>query len=198
MKTSKFLVAAVLSGTLLVSSVFATEGNKPGNTVKSEAGDVLRKQIVLALSNVSAVDQEVTIRFAVTKKNGFEVVNVEGKDADLVDVVKSNLAEKNFEVTSDMFGFYSVKVRFSDTEVAPKEDASAVLRSQIADALSNVEVSGPASVKVAFSVENSNIKLKKVEGANKVLVSDVETALNSSTIVPPADLAGNYQIVVKF
>jgi hypothetical protein len=64
--------------------------------------------------------------------------------------------------------------------------------------LSDVVVTEPASVKVAFSVSDNNVVVKKVEGNNKALVSDVEKVLATTKIVAPNEVAGNYQIVVKF
>lgn len=198
MKTVKFFAVAVLSGMMLVSSVNATESSKPVKATVSSAGDVVRNQIVEALRFVAPVNEEVTIRFAVNSQKGFELLKVEGRDPEVVDVVKSELINEKFEVPAGMSGVYSLKVRFSDNEIPVKTDASALLRNEIASVLSDVVVNEPASVKVAFSVSNSNLVIKKVEGNNKALVSNVEKVLSEKKVVAPADLAGNYQVVVKF
>lgn len=197
MKASKFLVSVVLSGTMLVSSVFAAEGNKPVKAPLSPS-DLVRNQIVNALSDVSATNQEVVIRFSVTEKKGFEVLKVEGKDAEIVEAVEAELASKLINVPSEMAGVYSLKVRFSDTEVSGTVDPANELRNEIASVLSDAVVSGSGSVKVAFSVVNNNVKIKNVEGTNKALVSDVKLALAKKPIVSPAELAGNFSVVVKF
>lgn len=196
MKTSKVLVAAVLSGVMFVSSVFATEGEKPGSA-SSDASNAVREQIVNALSDVPVTGQEVMIRFAVTEKKGFKLLNVDGDNSDLVVAVKSELASERILVPAEMEGVYSLKVRFSN-ESSKKEDAVTALRLQIADALSSVYVSEPSSVKVVFSVNDNAVSLKRVEGSNKALVTSVESTLEKSTIVAPAELAGNYSVVVKF
>lgn len=196
MKTSKFFAAAFLSAVMFVSSVNATGGSKPGS---SNPGDNLRNQIVNALSDVAAVGEEVLIRFAVSDKKGFELINVEGKDNKVVNAVKSELANGKIEVPADMAGVYSLKVRFSDIDGAvSSDDAEAVLRSQIANVLSEIAPAVPASVKVAFSVNNSQLVIKKVEGNNSALVSNVEKILANTTINAPAELAGNFQVTVKF
>lgn len=196
MKTSKFFVTALISGLLLVSSVSATEGDKP-SSASSAAYDMVRSQIVNALSDVAAVNQEVVIRFEVNEKKDFKLLKVEGKNNEVVNAVKFELMTERINVPTDMAGFYSIKVRFAESELT-SVDPSSELRLQLAEALSGVKVSEPASVKVAFSVVNNGITLKKVEGTNKTLVADVETALAGSKIVPSAELAGNYQVVVKF
>jgi hypothetical protein len=196
MKTSKFFAAVLLSGVMFVTSVNATEGKNP---VSSKPGDNLRSQIVNALSDVSAVGEEVLIRFAVSDKKGFELIQVEGKDLAVVKAVKSELANEKIEVPAEMAGVYSLKVRFSNINGDVNTyDAASDLRSQFANVLSEVESTSPASVKVAFSVMDSNLVIKKVEGNNSTLVSSVERVLAKSSIVPPAELAGNYQVVVKF
>jgi hypothetical protein len=197
MKTVKFLVVAVVSGLMLVSSVNATEANKPGKANVS-ASDEVRNQIENALSDVVAVNQEVVIRFSVTEEKGFELLKVEGTDVEVVDVVKSELANEKIFVSADMKGVYSLKVRFTDREAITFTDPTTLLRDELASVLSDVVVTEPASVKVAFSVSNSNVVIKKVEGNNKALVSDVEKVLAASKIVAPAKIAGNYQVVVKF
>lgn len=197
MKTVKFLVVAVLSGMLSVS-VSATEGGKPVKAAVSSASDVVRSQIVEALRFVAPVNEEVVIRFAVSESKGFELLKVEGRDEEVVNVVKLELLDEKFEVPSEMSGVYSLKVRFSDNEAPAKKNASALLRDELASVLSEVVVAEPASVKVAFSVSNSNVIVKKVEGSNKALVSNVEKVLNEKKVAAPADLAGNYQVVVKF
>lgn len=197
MKTVKFLVVAVVSGLMLVSSVNATEGSKPGKAGVSSS-DEIRNQIVNALSDVAAVNQEVVIRFSVTEKKGFELLKVEGSDKEVVDVVKSELAGEKIFAPADMKGVYSLKVRFSDTDAVAFSDPATLLRNEIASVLSDVVVTEPASVKVAFSVSQKNVVVKKVEGNNKALVSDVEKVLATSKIVAPTEIAGNYQVVVKF
>lgn len=197
MKTKSLFSTAVLGGLMLVSTVLATESSKPGKVLKAD--DFLRNQIVNALSDVSAVNQEVVIKFAVSEKKGFELLKVEGIDAEVVDVVRAELVSEKIETPAELKGVYTIKVRFADSEtVAYKPDAATVLRNQIADVLSSVNVAESTSVKVAFSVEDKNLKIKKIEGENKSLVSDVEKILSNSSIVPPAELAGNYQVTVKF
>jgi hypothetical protein len=197
MKTSKFFAAVLLSGVLSVSSVFATEGDK-SSSISSNANDILREQIVSALSDVPAVDQEILIRFAVSEKKGFELLKVEGANAELVNTVKSELSSAPISVPSQLTGVYSLKVRFTENEAKEKVSTTDVLRSQIAGALSNVNVPESSSVKLVFSVANNSIKLNKVEGQNANVVSSVESALANANIVPPADLAGYYAVVVKF
>lgn len=197
MKTSKFFAAALLSGVLSLSSVFATEGDKP-SSISSNANDILREQIVSALSDVPAVDQEVLIRFAVSEKKGFELLKVEGSNAELVSTVKSELSSSSIDVPAEFKGVYSLKVRFSENAISEKVSSSDALRSQLAGALVNVNAPESSSVKVVFSVANNSIKLSKVEGNNSDVVSSVETALANANIVAPADLAGNYAVVVKF
>lgn len=196
MKKGKFFVTAILSGVMFVSSVFATEGNKPA-MASSDAKNVVREQIVKALSDISALDQEVVIKFKVSDNSRFEIVNVEGQDKDLVSTVKEELKNEKIAVPAGLDGFYSIKVRFTDHEVV-KEDAAAVLRSQLADALSSVNASESASVNVQLYINNNTLKVKKVEGSDKNLASAVETTLSKSSIVPPAELAGTYNVTVKF
>lgn len=197
MKTSKFFVTAVLSGMLFISSVNATDGNKPVSA-SSNSKNMLRAQIVKALSNVSATDQEVFIRFSVSSEKGFELLKVDGKNTELVKTVKFELGNENILVPTDLEGVYSLKVRFSDREALGTEDAASVLRNQIANALTDVMVNESASVKLELFINNNSLKVKKVEGSNKALVTFVESVLSNSAIVPPAELAGNYQITVKF
>lgn len=197
MKTVKFFVVAVVSGLMLVSSVNATEGSKPGKAAVSSS-DEIRSQIENALSDVAAVNEVVVIRFAVTEKKGFELLKVEGTDKEVVDVVKSELANEKIYVPSDMKGVYSLKVRFSGADFMAYSDPKAILRNELASVLSDVVVTEPASVKVAFSVSGSDVVVKKVEGNNKALVTDVEKALATKKIVAPSEIDGNYQVVVKF
>ncbi len=197
MKTVKFFVVAVVSGLMLVSSVNASEGSKPGKAAVNPSNEI-RNQIVNALSDVAAVNEEVVIRFAVSEKKGFELLKVEGSDKEVVNVVKSELANEKIFAPADMNGVYSLKVRFSDANTFALSDPAALLRSELAAVLSDVTVTEPASVKVAFSVSDSNVIVKKVEGNNKALVSDVEKVLSEKKIVAPTEIAGNYQVVVKF
>jgi hypothetical protein len=196
MKKVKFFVTALLSGVMFVSSVFATEGDKPA-MASADASNVLRERIVRALSDISALDQEVVIKFKVSTDNRFEVVSVDGQDKDLVNSVKAEFKNEKISVPAGLDGLYSVKVRFTDHEVV-KEDASEVLRNQLADALSTVNVSESASVNVQLYINNNTLKVKKVEGSDKSLASAVETTLTNSSIVPPAELAGTYNVTVKF
>lgn len=197
MKKGKFLVAALLSGMVFVSSGLATEGERPGS-VSTGAKNVVRNQIVNALSEVTANGQEVMVQFSVSADKGFKLLKVDGKNSDLVNQVKSKLVRESFDVPAEMEGVYSLKVRFSDTEEFKTEDAPALLRSQLAEALAEIPVYEPASLNVELFISNNTLKVKKVEGSNKALVSSVESVLNNSEIIPPAELAGNYQVTVKF
>ncbi len=195
MKSVKFLVSAIISGMLCIPSVFAIEGEKPGEVLSKNE---VREQIVAALSDISAINQEITIKFMVSDKKSFELLSVEGESRNLVEVVKSELSRENISIPKDMEGVYSLKIRFSETEDVKVEDASTTMRNLIANALSDVSVAEPASVKLAFSVVNNKMIVKKVEGNNKAVVSSVESALENSEIILPAELAGNYQLTVKF
>lgn len=199
MKTVKFLVSALLSGVLLVSTANASEGEKSTSS-SSEAKNVMREQIANALSDITvANDQVVFIHFNVSDKKGFELVNVAGTNADLISEVKANLSKGSFTVPSELEGEYMVKVRFTDKEeVSEAVSTSDYLRAQLSDALSSVKAVGGESVKVNFSVKGNSLKVNTVEGESKWLTTSVEKALSNAKIDAPASLAGNYQVTVKF
>jgi len=198
MKTSKFLVSALLSGVLLVSSVYGTESDKSKNT-STDAKNVVREQIVDALSDITAPNnQEVYVHFSVSSDKGFELLKVDGANSELAKEVKSKLISENIKVTSELEGAYVIKVRFADKAEVKPELASDVLRKNIATALSSVEASDASSVKLTLTVKNDNVIVEKVEGSDKKVVSSVENVLAKNAIYSPAELAGTYQVTVKF
>jgi len=199
MKTSKFFVSALLVSGLLVSTAFASEGDKAKSDVKVSENSV-REQLSSALSDVASDDKGVVfIYFTVSSEKGFELLNVEGENKNLNNLVETSLKTESILAPANLKGRFVVKVLFSDKyAVSAPVKATDVLRSEVADALSKLNVNENASVKLVLLVKDNNITVSNVEGASKSLASSIESTLNSSKISVPVELTGKYELKVQF
>ncbi len=199
MKTVKFFASALLISGLLVSTAIASEGDKAKSELKTSENSI-REQLSSALSDVASSNEGVVfIYFTVSSEKGFEILNVAGENKILNDKVKSSLKGESISTPSNLKGSYMIKVLFTDNyAVNAPVKATDVLRSEVADALSKINVDESASVKLVLFVKDNNVSVSKVEGANKSLASSIESTLNASKISVPAELAGNYEIKVQF
>ena len=195
MKVLNFVSSALLSGVLTVSTAFGSNGHD----AKSELSSV-REQLVSTLSSIAEDHNgEVNVYFNASPKGTFEVLKVTGADNDLVNVVKNSLAKGSINIPEGFAGNYSVKVSFGEkADVAKEVSPEELLRDAISEVVANLDVPN-GSVKLFFTVDNNQLKIRKVEGSDKVLVSTVENTLNNSSVSLPADLTWkNYEVNLKF
>ena len=199
MKTVKFFASALLVSGLLVSTAFASDGDK-AKSEKQASENSIREQLSNALSDVSSAEKGVVfIYFTVSSEKGFELLNVAGENKILNGQVKGSLNSESIAAPSELKGSYVVKVVFADKYAinAPVK-ATDVLRSEVSNALSKYTINENASVKLVLLVKDNNVSLTSVEGASKSLSSTIVAALNSSKITVPSELAGKYEINVQF
>jgi hypothetical protein len=113
MKVVKLLAIALVSSFVVGSSVMATSIEKSSREVKS-AENTVRTQLVVALNDVNVdSNSDVYVYFNVSKA-GFEVIDVNGLDADLASKVKSVLIAKSIVAPSILSGKYLIKIKFSN------------------------------------------------------------------------------------
>lgn len=199
MKTVKFFASALLISGLLVSNAIASEGDKAKSELKASENSI-REQLSSALSDVASSNEGVVfIYFTVSSEKGFQILNIAGESKILNDMVKSSLKSEPISTPSNLKGSFMVKVLFTDnySVIAPVK-ATDILRSEVADALSKINMGERASVKLVLEVKDNNISVSKVEGANKSLASSIESTLNASKINVPAELSGKYELKVQF
>lgn len=198
MKTVKFFASALLSSVLLVSTAVASEGEKSNSAKASE--NTIREQISSALSDVALSNQgTVFIYFAVTPSKGFELLNVSGNDVTLINKVKRELISESISAPEGLKGNYMLKVVLTDkNEVSSPVIATEALRDEIASALSKLDITEKANVKLVLSIKDNTVKINKVEGASKTLASSIEQTISSSNIYVPSELSGKYELKVQF
>lgn len=199
MKTVKFFASALLISGLLVSNAIASEGDKAKSELKASENSI-REQLSSALSDVASSNEGVVfIYFTVSSEKGFQILNVAGENKILNDMVKSSLKSEPISTPSNLKGSFMVKVLFTDNyAVNAPVNATDILRSEVANALSKINVDESASVKLVLEVKDNSISVSKVEGANKSLASSIESTLNASKINVPAELSGKYELKVQF
>jgi hypothetical protein len=199
MKTIKFFSSALLISGLLVSTAFASDGDK-AKSEKQASENSVREQLTSALSDIASnTDGIVFIKFSVSSEKGFQLLDVTGDNSALNEQVVSLLKRETVEVPSEMKGNYVVKVLFTDKyAVNAPVKATDALRNDVADVLSKLNVNESASVKLVLLVKNNTIKVSNIEGASKYLASTIESSLNASKINVPSDLAGKYELNVQF
>jgi len=195
MKALNFVSSALLSGVLTVSTAFGSNGHDTKSDLSSVREELVSTLNVLA-DNYSG---EVNVVFKASPNGGFELTKVTGADKDLVDLVKNRLAKGSIKVPESLAGNYSVKVVFGEkTSAAEEFTPEKLLRDAISEALAKVDVPN-GTVKLFFSVDENRLKIRKVEGSDKLLISTVENTLNNSTVSVPAEMTGkNYEVNVKF
>jgi hypothetical protein len=107
-------VVLFLSFALLSSFLVVAEASTTTSDVKTSENAV-REQLASVLSNVTFENgSEVTLIFSVSSEKGFELLGVNGKDAELIHYVKKELSSKSIAVPSNLEGKYSVTVKFTD------------------------------------------------------------------------------------
>jgi hypothetical protein len=195
-KVFKFISVVMFSSLLMSASVFAKSGND------SKKAEYIRQQLADVLSDASNDGNTgfVSIYFNVTSDKSFELLNVEGQNINLVKEVENTLKSNKIDVSTISEGKYLVKIHFVDkyASVSPYMPAQEVLRDKISDVLSSVSTDNGGSIDVSFIVKNGNFIVKKVEGENRNLTSEVERILTSNSIAVPSELAGYYQLRVRF
>lgn len=199
MKTVKFFSAALLISASLVSTAIASEGDKAKSEAKASENSV-REQLSSALSNVTVADKgTVFIYFTVTSEKGFELLNVAGENKSLNDQVTSSLKSESILAPTNLKGSFVVKVLFTDKyEVNAPVKATDVLRNEVANVLSTLNVNESTSVSLVLLVKDNTVSVSNVEGGSKYLASSIENTLNASKISVPAELAGKYEVKVQF
>jgi hypothetical protein len=114
MKVVKFFSVVLVSSFLTVSGLLANNVEGTNAEVKN-AENAIREQVAGVLSDVNAAGNSVVyVVFTVSATKGFEVVSVNGSDADLASEVKSVLSSKAISTSALLDGKYLVKVRFAD------------------------------------------------------------------------------------
>jgi hypothetical protein len=114
MKTLKFFSIALVSSLLMVSSVFASGGDKSNADVKA-AENSIREQLAGVLSEVAVDNSDVVyVYFTVSAKNGFELNAVSSLNSSLSDQVKKTLTSKVIAAPANLDGKYLLKIRFID------------------------------------------------------------------------------------
>jgi hypothetical protein len=114
MKNVKFFVSVLVSVFLLVGSVSANEKTERGSSASAEVS--LKKQVARVVSKISTEESgSVLVYFSVTSAKGFELSDVVGENAELVNEVKKALSDKNFKVESSLEGRYKVKISFASS-----------------------------------------------------------------------------------
>jgi hypothetical protein len=195
MKVLNFVSSALLSGVLSVSTAFGSNGHD----VKSDIPSV-REQLVSTLNVLTEEYKgEVNVYFSVSPSGVFELSKVTGADKNLVDRVKYRLTKGSIVVPEGFVGNYSVKVLIGEkNSVAKDVSPEELLRDAISGALAKLDVSN-GSVTLFFSVNDNKLNVTKVEGSDKLLISNVENTLNNSSVSLPAEMTGkNYEVNVKF
>jgi hypothetical protein len=199
MKTMNFFASTLLISSMLVSTAFASEGDKSGSELKASENSV-REQLSSALSDVASTNKGVVfIYFSASSEKGFELLNVAGEDKNLNDQVKKTLNPASVSIPSGLDGSYVVKIVFTDKyEIKTAVKATDVLRNEVADALSGVGVNESALVKLILSVKNNTVTVDNVEGASRSLASTIESTLNTGKFNIPVELTGKYEVKVQF
>lgn len=195
MKVLNFVSSALLSGVLTVSTAFGSNGHDSKSDISS-----VREQFVSTLNVLTEEFKgEVNVYFSASPEGVFELKKVTGADKNLVDRVKYRLAKGNIVIPEGFVGNYSVKVFIGEKSTVAKDvSPEELLRDAISGALSKLDVSN-GSVTLFFSVSDNHLKVTKVEGSDKLLISNVENTLNNSSVSLPAEMTGkNFEVNVKF
>lgn len=200
MKKGKFIVSALISAALMVSSVFGSEGEKYAPSRSAEYSVRVQLAQLMSREEVEGNKGEVSVVFSSFPSNPFKVLSVTGSSKELVNKFKSRLEKTPLKVPDAMFGHsYSVTIHFSDIEELPVVvERGHILSREVFSILSTSQVSESGKIKVKLMVKNDKVTILAIEGDNSKLTSNVEYILKNSVIDVRSEIPGIYSIPVKF